>query len=139
MKSLKKRSLAMYVSRIYFVCQSDVFSKDGTWIVRRHVRWWIVKLAVVTFTDKAYGCGTRNVEFLRVNPSPELLAKHHPQEAEQGYDGGSRTLHPNQTVQNPYTKTNYKGYEQDSHYISPAQIRLEISKNWANVTSRKGA
>jgi hypothetical protein len=39
-------------------------------------------LTVVAFTDKAYGCGVRNIQLLRLNPSPELLANHHPQEAE---------------------------------------------------------
>jgi hypothetical protein len=40
------------------------------------------KPPVVAFTDKAYGCGTRNVELFRLNPNPELFAEHHPQEAE---------------------------------------------------------
>jgi hypothetical protein len=37
---------------------------------------------VVALTDKANGRGTRNVDLLRMNPNPELFAKHHPQEAE---------------------------------------------------------
>ncbi len=34
------------------------------------------------FTDKAHGCGSRNVELFRLNSNPELFAKHHSQEAE---------------------------------------------------------
>jgi hypothetical protein len=85
---------------------------------------------VVALADKANGCSTRNVELLRVNPDPELFAYDHSQEAEQRHDGRCRTLHSDQAVQNPNTQTNYKGYEQDSHRISPDQIRLENSKNW---------
>jgi len=70
---------------------------------------------VVALTDKANRCGMRNVQLFRLDPNPKLFAYHHSQEAEQGDDGRRRTLHPNQTVQNPYTQTNYKGYEQDSH------------------------
>jgi len=44
---------------------------------------------VVPFADEANGCGTRNVELLRVNSKPELFAKHHSQEAEQGDDRGA--------------------------------------------------
>ena len=94
---------------------------------------------VVALTDKANRCGMRSVQLFRLNPNPELFPKHHSQEAEQGDDGRRRTLHPDQTVQNPYAQTNYKGYEQDSDYISPAQIRLEISKNWGQRESRKRA
>jgi hypothetical protein len=93
---------------------------------------------VVALTDKANRRGMRNVQLFRLDPNPKLFAYHHSQEAQQGDDGRRRTLHPNQTVQNPYTQTNYKGYEQDSHYISPAQIRLEISKNWGQRDEQKG-
>jgi hypothetical protein len=75
---------------------------------------------VVALTDKANGCGVRNVQLFRLDPNPKLFAYHHSQESEQGDDGRRRTLHPDQTVQNPYTQTNYKGYEQDFHRIPPA-------------------
>src|SRR5713226_351687 len=75
---------------------------------------------VVALADKAHGCGTRNVELLRLNPNPELFAKHHPQEAEQSDDRRCRTLHSDNSVEHPYTQTNYKGYEQDFHRIPPA-------------------
>jgi len=39
---------------------------------------------------------------------PELFAYHHSQEAEQGDDGWRRTLHSDQTVQNPYTQPTTK-------------------------------
>jgi len=81
----------------------------------------------------------RNVQLFRLDPNPKLFAYHHSQEAEQGDDGRRRTLHADQTVQNPYTQTNYKGYEQDFHRISPAEVMPEISKDWANVTGRKAA
>src|ERR1700747_3860718 len=80
----------------------------------------------------------RDGQLFRLDPNPKLVAYHHSQEAEQGNDGRRRTLHPDQTVQNPYTQTNYKGYEQDSHYLSPTQIRLEISKNWDQLDEQKG-
>jgi hypothetical protein len=44
-------------------------------------------------TDKAHGCGTRNVEFFRLNPNPELFAMRHSQEAGEGDDWRCRTLH----------------------------------------------
>jgi hypothetical protein len=72
----------MYVGRIYFVGPGDVFCKDGTCFVTRIPWWRIVKRPIVALTDKAYGCRARNVDLLRLNPSSELLAKHHPQEAE---------------------------------------------------------
>jgi hypothetical protein len=75
---------------------------------------------VVPLTDKANRCGMRNVQLFRLDPNPKLFAYHHSQEAEQGDDGWRRTLHADQTVQNPYTQTNYKGYEQDFHRIPPA-------------------
>src|SRR5579862_659758 len=95
-------------------------------------------LPVVALADKADGPSTGNVELLRLNPYPQLFTKYHSQEAEQGDDGRRRTLHPNQTVQNPYTQTNYEGHEQDSHYISPARIMLEISRNWGQRDKQKG-
>jgi hypothetical protein len=63
---------------------------------------------VVALTDKANRCGMRNVQLFCLDPNPKLLAYHHSQEAEQGDDGRRRTLHPNQTVQNPYTQTTTK-------------------------------
>jgi hypothetical protein len=44
---------------------------------------------VVALTDKAYGCGVRNVELLRLNPSPELLAKHLPKRPSKATIGGA--------------------------------------------------
>ena len=61
---------------------------------------------VVAFTDKANGCGVRNVELFRMNPNPELLAKHHSQEAEQCDDRRWRTLHSDQSVEDTYSETN---------------------------------
>jgi hypothetical protein len=78
----------------------------------------------------------RNVQLFQLDQNVKLFAYHHSQEAEQGDDGRRRTLHPDQTVQNPYAQTNYKGYEQDSDYC-PNQ--LEISKNWGQRESRKRA
>ena len=37
---------------------------------------------VVALSDKANGCGVRNVELFCLNPNPELFSKHHSQEAE---------------------------------------------------------
>ena len=63
---------------------------------------------VVPLTDKANRCGMRNVQLFRLDPNPKLFAYYHSQEAEQGDDGRRRTLHADQTAQNPYTQTNYK-------------------------------
>ena len=63
---------------------------------------------VVALTDEAYGCGTRNVELLRMNPNAELFAKHHPQETEQSDDGRCRTLYSDKPVEHTHSETNDK-------------------------------
>jgi hypothetical protein len=50
---------------------------------------------VVALTDKANRCGMRNVQLFRLDPNPKLFAYHHSQEAEQGDDDRTKSLHPN--------------------------------------------
>jgi hypothetical protein len=79
--------------------------------------------------DKASRSGLAYINVSGVNPRAKLLSENHPEKTQQGNDGRRRTFHPDETVQNAYTKTNYKGYEQDFHCISPAQDMPDISWN----------
>jgi len=87
--------------------------------------------------DNTSRSGLAYINVSGVNPRAKLLSENHPEKTQQGNNGRRRTLHPDQTVQNPYTQTNYKRYEQDFHHISPAEVMPEISKSRANVTRRK--
>jgi len=92
---------------------------------------------VVALTDKANRCGMRNVQLFRLDPNPKLFAYHHSQEAEQGDDGRRRTLHPNQTVQNPYTQPTTKDMSKTLiTYLLP-KSGWKSPRIGANVTSRK--
>src|SRR5579859_2819051 len=74
---------------------------------------------IVTFSNEANGCGTRNVYFPRMNPDSELLANHHTQEAKQGDDRRCGTLHPNESVKYTDSETNDERQGQYLHFDSP--------------------
>jgi hypothetical protein len=76
--------------------------------------------AIVPLADNTSRSGLAYINVSGVNPRAKLLSDNHPEKTQQGNNGRRRTLYPDETVQNSYTQTNYKGYKQDFHRISPA-------------------
>ena len=79
-----------------------------------------------------------HADIFRKNPTAELFSEHHSQEAEQSDDWRGRTLYANESVEGTYTQTNDKGYEQDFHCISPAQIMSDMTKNRGQPDEDRG-
>ena len=93
--------------------------------------------AIVALADNTSRSGLAYIHVSGVNPRAKLLSENHPEKTQQSNDGRRGTLHPDETVQSSYTQTNYKGYEQDFHCISPAQDMLDISRNRGESDERK--
>ena len=85
--------------------------------------------AIPALADQTDGCSTWDVDLLGLNPYAQLFAEYHSQQAEQRDDRRRWTLDSNESVKDPYAQTNDKGYEQDFHCISSAQIMSEMTKN----------